>query len=453
MKIKKITNVSTYDNYKDSGVKWIGDIPKSWKLKRLKDLITNVQSGTTPKSSDKTNEINKIKNWYTPSDLKNNNLTNSKRKISQYSIDSNQVRIIPKNSILMSTVGEIGKIAYTKTIATSNQQITSIFPNKHTYYKYLYYILMNNKNYITMFANNTTLPQLNNENLKNIDNIILPSIKEQKAISIFLDKKTSLIDEKLSILEERKKIILELEKSVINQVVTKGLQSFDLDMNGEKIDFNNDKGLSKKEFDTYMNKCGYKDSGIEWIGYIKKDWNITKVKKLFILSRGRVIAKTELKDEGKYPVYSSQTKKNGVMGYIDTYDYKNQKLITWTTDGVNAGKIFKREGDFNCTNVCGTLIKKDNRLNYQYYTYLLDYLTEFYKRPDINGAKIMNNEMEVIPLLELLEKEQTQIVKFLDKKTSDFKLKVSNIDEEIKLLKEYRKTLINDVVTGKIRCI
>ena len=78
-----------------------------------------------------------------------------------------------------------------------------------------------------------------------------------------------------------------------------------------------------------------KDSGIEWIGNIPISWEIPKVKYLFDIGRGRVIAKTELEDEG-YPVYSSQTKNNGVLGYINTYDFDRSQL-TWTTDGANAG--------------------------------------------------------------------------------------------------------------------
>ena len=85
------------------------------------------------------------------------------------------------------------------------------------------------------------------------------------------------------------------------------------------------------------------------------EWKLVKVKKIFNISRGRVIAKTELSDEGVYPVYSSQTKNNGCLGFIDTYDYDEPQL-TWTTDGANAGTVFLREGKYNCTNICGTLL-------------------------------------------------------------------------------------------------
>lgn len=83
--------------------------------------------------------------------------------------------------------------------------------------------------------------------------------------------------------------------------------------------------------------------------------------KIFETGRGRVINQEYVQgNTGKYPLYSSQTQDDGIFGYIDTYDFEGEYL-TWTTDGVNAGRVFYRNGKFNCTNVCGTAkIKKDN---------------------------------------------------------------------------------------------
>jgi hypothetical protein len=77
------------------------------------------------------------------------------------------------------------------------------------------------------------------------------------------------------------------------------------------------------------------------------------------------------------------------LGYINSYDF-DCKQITWTTDGANAGTVFLREGKHNCTNVCGTLLPIKKNENLEYLTYTLGYATTFYKRPDTNGAKIMN---------------------------------------------------------------
>ena len=85
--------------------------------------------------------------------------------------------------------------------------------------------------------------------------------------------------------------------------------------------------------------AAYKDSGVEWLGEVPEHWDITKVKHVFKIGRGRVIAQDILQENGLYPVFSSQTKDNGCLGYIDTYDFDCDQ-ITWTTDGANAGTVF-----------------------------------------------------------------------------------------------------------------
>jgi len=213
----------TYMNengYKDSGIEWIGYVPNYYNIKRVKDMVENVQSGTTPSSKDAKNKNNQIINWFTPGDLKNNILINSKRKINKYSIETNQVRLIKKPSVLLSTVGEIGKIGYSKIETTSNQQITALIPNKKVFLKYMFYILSNNKKYITIHANDTTLPQLNNNNLLNINNMVIPSKKEQLEIVKFLDSKTEKIKTSREKRSKEIELLKEYKKTLINDVVT-----------------------------------------------------------------------------------------------------------------------------------------------------------------------------------------------------------------------------------------
>ena len=85
-------------------------------------------------------------------------------------------------------------------------------------------------------------------------------------------------------------------------------------------------------------------------------WTTCIIQDIAEIGRGRVISSVEI-DRQKhplYPVYSSQTSNNGIMGYLDNYMFDGE-YITWTTDGANAGTVFYRKGKFNCTNVCGTL--------------------------------------------------------------------------------------------------
>ncbi|WP_396137402.1 restriction endonuclease subunit S [Flavobacterium sp.] len=190
----------------------------------------------------------------------------------------------------------------------------------------------------------------------------------------------------------------------------------------------------------------YKDSGIEWIGEIPSHWDVTRIKYKFQIGRGRVISNEDLVEDAIYPVYSSQTLNNGCLGYIETFDF-DDKLITWTTDGANAGTVFLREGKFNCTNVCGTLKGKSDDVIPEFDYYFLQYATQFYKRPDTNGAKIMNNEMAVILSLKLSTEEQTAIAKYLDHKTTQIDHLIAKKEQFIQLLEEERIAVINQAVT------
>lgn len=189
----------------------------------------------------------------------------------------------------------------------------------------------------------------------------------------------------------------------------------------------------------------YKLSKFQWFGKIPSHWLEGKVSYFFNIGRGRVISELELNPEGLYPVYSSQTKNDGCLGFIDTYDFDSD-MLTWTTDGANAGTVFIRTGKFNCTNVCGTLMPKVD-LNLKYYLYYLQNITPFYKRPDTNGAKIMNNEMARIYCLSPTHEEQTQIALYLDHQTSIIDQLILQKEKLIELLKEKRQAVVNEAVT------
>ena len=192
-----------------------------------------------------------------------------------------------------------------------------------------------------------------------------------------------------------------------------------------------------------------KDSGIEWIGEIPEGWKLTKVKRIFDIGRGRVISQQELEPTG-YPVYSSQTKNNGCLGYISTYDFDRSQL-TWTTDGINAGTVFLREGKHNCTNVCGTLAPKNDANDLRYLKYALEYIAFYHKRADINGFKIMNNEMAEIELLLPPLFEQQNIANYLDFKCSQIQ---SILEQSLSSIEEYKKlkqTVITQAVTKGVR--
>lgn len=189
-----------------------------------------------------------------------------------------------------------------------------------------------------------------------------------------------------------------------------------------------------------------KETRVRHINKIPNNWNLIKIKYLFNIGRGRVISELELNPEGLYPVYSSQTKDDGCMGYINTFDYSIPQL-TWTTDGVYAGTVFYREGKYNCTNICGTLAPKSSDFDLRFLKYALEFIAIYHKRPDTNGAKIMNNEMANIevPLPHLVE--QKSIVKFLNTKCSNIDNIIDDLEQQIEILEKYKKSVITEAVT------
>lgn len=196
-----------------------------------------------------------------------------------------------------------------------------------------------------------------------------------------------------------------------------------------------------------------KDSGIEWVGQIPNDWKIPQVRNFFEINRGRVIAKTEINElykEGLFPVYSSQTKDNGCMGYIDSYDFEKEGL-TWTTDGAYAGTVFYRKGKYNCTNVCGILTLKDGvAISVPFCKYSIGWSAMNCRRADINGYKIMSNEMAAIKFVMPPLSEQQAIADYLDKTCSQIDEIIAEAKASIDEYKELRIAAVNDAVTHGI---
>lgn len=128
-------------------------------------------------------------------------------------------------------------------------------------------------------------------------------------------------------------------------------------------------------------------------------WEQRKVSELFKVTRGYVLAATLTEpaktDEMPYPVYSSQTKDNGLMGYYKDYLYED--AITWTTDGANAGTVNYRAGKFYCTNVCGVLLSNEVTAN-QMIAEALNNVAKGYVSY-VGNPKLMNNVMADIEIM------------------------------------------------------
>ncbi|MGL2519978.1 restriction endonuclease subunit S [Helicobacter pylori] len=173
-----------------------------------------------------------------------------------------------------------------------------------------------------------------------------------------------------------------------------------------------------------------------------------KIGEICLIKRGRVIAKKILQENGKYPVYSSQTLNNGILGFIDTYDFDGE-FLTWTTDGAYAGSVFYRNGRFSITNVCGLLQVIQDNILHKYLYYILQITAPLHVNPGMGNPKLMSVAMQQIQIPLPPLNEQIAIANVL-----------SGLDHEIISLKNkkrqfdnIKKALNHDLMSAKIRVL
>ena len=155
-----------------------------------------------------------------------------------------------------------------------------------------------------------------------------------------------------------------------------------------------------------------KKPAIRFAGFTEA-WEQRKVSELFRVTRGYVLAATQTDttktDENPYPVYSSQTKDRGLMGYYKDYLYED--AITWTTDGANAGTVNYRVGKFYCTNVCGVLLSNEIKAD-QMIAEALNNVAKGYVSY-VGNPKLMNNIMaEIVIQIPTQTEEREQLSSF-----------------------------------------
>ncbi len=149
---------------------------------------------------------------------------------------------------------------------------------------------------------------------------------------------------------------------------------------------------------------------VVFLYYYTISWEQRKVKEMFKITRGNVLSTDKISlnysEKYRYPVYSSQTQNNGLLGFYSEFLYEN--AITWTTDGANAGTVKFRNGKFFCTNVCGVLLFYNFKPNKM----IAEGLGRISKKyvSFVGNPKLMNNVMSKIEInLPINLSEQNQI--------------------------------------------
>ena len=350
-------------------------------------------------------------------------------------------RLIKKNDVIVSTVR-----TYLKAIAfiyfePKDYVVSTGFavlqPKKNIFPKYLGYYCQS-EYFIDKVVSNSkgvSYPAINAGEIVQLPIINLPH-SEQQAIANYLDAKTQAIDKKVSLLEQKIETYKKLKRTLINQTITKGLRS-----------------LSEVEM---------KDSGISWIGQMPQHWEVKRLKDFFKFSKGKnssfynQVYVNDSKNCGKYPVYSGQTENNGKMASINTfeYDYKNDVYLV-TTVGAKAMEIKVVRGKFTLSQNCALIEYKKGKNSSKFNFY---YLTQLFKEerkiiPTIMQPSLRIEDLDKYFLIVPPKSEQEEISKYLDQKTAIIDAIIGNVGRQMETLKQLRKTLINDVVTGKIMVV
>ncbi|TDD78407.1 restriction endonuclease subunit S [Flavobacterium caseinilyticum] len=358
------------------------EFKEEWELKKL-GKIAKVSSGGTPSRAKPSYWDGDIP-WVSTTLIDFNTILESNELITNDGLANSSAKLFPKGTLLMAMYGQgktRGKVAILGIEATTNQACGAITPNNDKLNElFLFQNLAGRYDEIRDLSNQGGQENLSGEIIKNIL-ITLPTLPEQQKIATFL----KAVDEKLQALKQKKSFLEQYKKGVMQQIFSQELR------------FKDDNGNAFAE------------------------WEEKKVKDIFVVTRGNVLSMTlvsENQDNNNfYPVYSSQTKKNGLSGYYNTFLFED--CITWTTDGAGAGDVNFRKGKFYCTNVCGVL-KSDKGYANVFVAEILNSISRKYVSY-VGNPKLMNNVMAEISIsIPTSIEEQTKIANFL-----------STIDEKI----------------------
>lgn len=409
---------------KDSGIDWIGNIPKHWDVCRIKNILVNGKDGIKigPFGSSLTNKVDGDGEYkiYGQWNIVNKDFCAGKNYISEETFNDLSVYRIVAGDILVSMMGTIGKCAI---IPNNIQQgimdshvikirLSELFIP--AFFEYLYD--KDNSGLISEQLNRvkkgSIMDGLNSTIVKNLT-ILLPPKEEQSHIANFLDKKCAEIDELIALQEQMIAQLTTYKQAVITETVTKGLNP----------------------------NVKMKDSGVEWIGEIPEHWETPKMKYYITLYSGDAISVNEFVDNGLYPVYGGGEKIANC-----------NKFNTQSTD-ILIGRVGARCGCVTlplqkCWATDNALILQSTLcLNYLYYMLIganLNNLNTSNAQPLITGGKIKNLN---IPLP--IASEQQSIANYLDQKCKEIDELISIKKEKIEHLKAYKKSVIYEYVTGK----
>lgn len=404
-----------YSEYKDSGVKWIGEIPGHWECRKLKFLTSSMQSGDNL-TAIQIKEIGKYPVY-------------GGNGIRGYYDDSNcnKCIVIGRQGALCGNVHIVKKPFW----ATDHAVVT--YANENTDLDFLFYLTkaMNLNQYASQTA---AQPGIAVSAIKNIYTCY-PPLPEQEAIVTYLDSKVAKIDEYISIAEKKIAALEELKQTIITEAVTRGIHK-DVPM---------------------------KDSGVKWIGMIPEHWEIRRLKNIVLCNSDTLSENFPKEEVIKYVEISDVNYTSGIIN-VQNISFgeapsrarritkKNDVIVSTVRTYLKAVAKIQEDGLIVSTGfaVLHPIIGNSSFLSYFVLSesFINNVIADSkgISYPAISTSDLVCIAMPLPPL-----SEQQEIVTYLDSKVANINQLCQAERSQIEKLKEYKQRLISDVVTGKVK--
>ena len=436
-----------YDNYKDSGIEWIGEIPTHWDESKIKYL------------SKESNSLFIDGDWIESKVIIEEGIryiTTGNIKVGYYSEQGsgfiseetfnnlNCTEVFEGDLVISRLNNPIGRACI---IPNLNSRIVTsvdnvIFRPDSNVNKHFLLYLFSSKEYFEiteLISRGATMQRISRGLYGNIK-IPLPPLNEQTTIANYLDHKTSQIDHLIAKKEQFIKLLEEERVAVINQAVTKGLDP----------------------------NVPMKDSGVEWLGKIPEHWFLVPVKRVIEVRDGTHDTPEYVQNELiSFPLITSKDFDGEEINFsnakmISESDHKaiskrsgvKSGDVLMSMIGGNIGKslIIGNSDNFSIKNVA-LFMTRDNiflakYLRYYFDSGLLSKQIELKSRGGAQGFLSLGDIRNLI-FFKFDSVELKIIIDYLDKTTTEISNVISKTKQEIELLKEYKTSLISEVVTGK----
>ena len=414
---------------KDSGIPWIGEIPEGWVLSRIKNC-TDIVMGQSPDGDSISSEP--VGYLFMQG---NAEFSDKYPNPSLYCQNPNKLSRV--GDILMSVRAPVGALNISDKIYGIGRGLCSI-KNINIDKSYLWYYLLKSSEDFDYYGNGSTFSAITVSSLNNVP-LLLPPLAEQHLIATFLDKKCSEIDSLIELQEQMIEELKAYKQSVITEAVTKGLNP----------------------------NVPMKDSGIEWIGNVPEEWEVCKVSRLFHVQLGKMlqpnrenetdelcnylcaanVGKNVLKLEPLKQMWISEREK-------EQYSVKKGDLLVVEGGDVASCDIINEDvSDLYIQNALHRVRSKGEQ-DVRVLRYLLivakcrGYIDLICNKATI--SHFTKEKFESMPyIVSPTPKEQQAIADYLDKKCGEIDELITIKQQKIESLKEYKKSVIYEYVTGK----